>query len=246
MFQQLPESNAVVRPRFGGSVVSVVGHATAIAVLVVLTATTPTATPETIERSIYFTPPAPPSVQPVSTLAPTASSSAAASCLPACASAVSLVRLEIPIGIPAIDFTRPAMGGEPTFGHSALRGVGDGIPAGTFVDTGESWSAEQVDRPVLLRPGAPAPLFPEALRSAGVSGSVLAEFVVDTLGRIEPASVQMLSIDHDQFGAAVRAVLPKLRFLPAERQGRKVRQLVRLPFRFDLHEGEGNSNLGLI
>ena len=64
---------------------------------------------------------------------------------------------------------------------------------------------------------------------------MIVEFVVDTLGAVEAGSLQMLQSDHEQFSAAVGRVVPTLRFLPAEVKGRKVRQRVRLPFRFDLH-----------
>ncbi len=61
---------------------------------------------------------------------------------------------------------------------------------------------------------------------------VLVEFVVDTLGRVEPTSVRVVESDHPYFSDAVLRALPVYRFLPAEVQGRRVRQLVRLPFRF--------------
>ena len=95
--------------------------------------------------------------------------------------------------------------------------------------------AEQVDRAVILAPGTPMPAFPEALRAAGLSGTVLMEFVVDTAGRVEPGSIRFVQSDHELFSTAVRAVMSRLRFLPAEVKGRRVRQLVRLPFRFDVH-----------
>ena len=59
--------------------------------------------------------------------------------------------------------------------------------------------------------------------------------VVDTLGRVESGSPRVLSTEHEQFAASVRAILPKYRFLAAEAGGHRVRQLVRLPFRFSLN-----------
>ena len=66
-------------------------------------------------------------------------------------------------------------------------------------------------------------------------GSVMVEFVVDTTGRVEPGSIQLTQADHALFASAVRDVLPRYRFIPAMAAGHRVRQLVRLPFRFDLH-----------
>jgi len=92
-----------------------------------------------------------------------------------------------------------------------------------------------VDKPVIMMPGVATPNYPPMLRSAGIAGGVLVEFVVDTLGRIEPGSSRVVQSDHDLFTNAVREVMPRLRFMPAEARGHKVRQLVRLPFRFDVN-----------
>jgi hypothetical protein len=70
-------------------------------------------------------------------------------------------------------------------------------------------------------PGQRLAALPELLRSAGVGGRVLAQFVVDTAGRVEPGSLRVLSTSHPQFTAAVEAALPRMRFLPAEAAGRR-------------------------
>jgi protein TonB len=58
--------------------------------------------------------------------------------------------------------------------------------------------------------------------------------VVDTLGRVEAQSIVIREAAHDLFATAVRAVLPALRFRPAEAGGHRVRMLVELPFEFRL------------
>ena len=85
-------------------------------------------------------------------------------------------------------------------------------------------------------PGSGSPRYPDILRSAGVEGEVLAQFVVDTLGRVEPGSFKVIRKSHDLFEAAVRSALPQMRFLPAEVGGRKVKQLVQQPFVFALQK----------
>ncbi len=82
----------------------------------------------------------------------------------------------------------------------------------------------------------PRPRYPEQLRAAGVTGRVIVRLVVDTLGRVEPASVLIRESSHDLFTQSVRAILPALRFVAAEGGGRKVRMLVDLPFEFRLNE----------
>jgi periplasmic protein TonB len=94
-------------------------------------------------------------------------------------------------------------------------------------------TATTVDKAAaLLSP--PRPRYPDQLRAAGVTGRVVVRLVVDTAGRVEPASIVVRESSHDLFANAVRAVLAGLRFAPAEAGGRKVRMLVDLPFEFRL------------
>ncbi len=76
--------------------------------------------------------------------------------------------------------------------------------------------------------------YPDALRSASVQGEVLAQFVVDATGAIEPGTFKVLQSNHGDFTAAVEAALPNMRFSPAEVGGVRVRQLVQQPFTFSL------------
>jgi periplasmic protein TonB len=100
-------------------------------------------------------------------------------------------------------------------------------PGGTF-------RADQVEKQVAMLPGGGPPRYPEALRIAGVEGEVVAVFIVDDQGRVEPGSVSFLRSDNEQFEREVRATLRDMRFAPAEVGGRKVRQLVQMPFVFKL------------
>jgi protein TonB len=72
------------------------------------------------------------------------------------------------------------------------------------------------------------------LRSANVEGEVLAQFVVDTTGRADMSTFKILKSSHDLFTNSVRNVLPNMRFYAAEIGGRKVKQLVQMPFQFTL------------
>jgi protein TonB len=64
-------------------------------------------------------------------------------------------------------------------------------------------------------------------------GQVLAEFIVDSEGRVEQDSFGIVSSTHPLFSAAVRSVITSLVFRPAVRGGKLVRQLVHQPFDFD-------------
>lgn len=89
----------------------------------------------------------------------------------------------------------------------------------------------QVEVPVRAE-GALAPRYPDILRKAGVEGEVLVQFVVDTMGRVEPATFKTLKATHELFAVAVREALPGMTFTPARLKGAKVRQLVQQPFSF--------------
>jgi TonB family protein len=93
----------------------------------------------------------------------------------------------------------------------------------------------QVEQTVTARPGtSPAPKYPAELRAANIEGEVLAQFTVDTTGAPIVETFKVLRSTHDLFTQAVRNALPTLRFNPARVGGRPVRQLVQMPFNFNL------------
>ena len=94
------------------------------------------------------------------------------------------------------------------------------------------YPADQVDTPVTAEGGTVVVEFPDALLSAGVGGRVVAEFVVDTTGRPEMDTFGTVATTHALFTAAVRRAVAAGRFTPAMLGGRKVRQLVQIPFSF--------------
>ncbi len=102
---------------------------------------------------------------------------------------------------------------------------------GAAIDASQPFTADAVER-VAVVATAPEPRYPDRLRDAGVSGHVLVRFVIDTTGRIEPASVAIVESSHDLFERAVRDVLPRMRFQPASVGNRRVRMLVEMPFEF--------------
>jgi protein TonB len=70
------------------------------------------------------------------------------------------------------------------------------------------------------------------LHTAKVEGDVLVQFVVDTLGRVDSTTFHVLKSTHDLFTLAVKDVVFRYRFRPAELGGRSVKQLVQMPFDF--------------
>ena len=96
------------------------------------------------------------------------------------------------------------------------------------------YNADQVDRrakldtTVLLRLTFPPPLF-----AARVPGLVIAEFVVDSAGRVENGTLGIISSTAPLFTDAVRVALQTASYVPAIKDGRPVRQLVQQRFQFD-------------
>jgi periplasmic protein TonB len=93
-----------------------------------------------------------------------------------------------------------------------------------------------VEKQVALKPGNPPPLYPPALRNTGVEGRVIAMFVVNEMGQAEDSTVRFVSSDNRLFDDAVRTALRRMRFVPAQIGGKKVRQLVQMPFVFTLQK----------
>lgn len=95
------------------------------------------------------------------------------------------------------------------------------------------WSAALVENAPTLLAG-PTPVYPEALRRAGITGSVVVQAVIDTLGRAEPGSVTVIATPHLGFVAAARHYMLGAVFRPARVQGHPVRVLVQVPIAFML------------
>jgi protein TonB len=95
-------------------------------------------------------------------------------------------------------------------------------------------TADQVDLIARLLPGSGRPAYPETLRNAGLGGTVDVQFVIDTTGRADMRSLTILHSTHPRFTEAVNRAIAKARFSPAEVAGRKVRQVVRMPFVFSI------------
>lgn len=90
----------------------------------------------------------------------------------------------------------------------------------------------KLDEQAKLLSNSKAPRYPEILLRAGITGSTLAMFVVDTAGFPELSTFKIVRSAHPLFVEAVKASLPDTRFAPARVQGRTVRQLVQILYHF--------------
>jgi TonB family protein len=130
---------------------------------------------------------------------------------------------------------RFALDSVTSFDSDTIRVPGDGYVERQFVVAlPRAYFEFEVEKQVQAVSGSAHLRYPAALKRANIEGGVLAQFVVDTTGRVELRTFKVLRATHEDFVEAVRDVLPRLRFLPAEIGGRKVKQMVQQPFDFRL------------
>jgi TonB family protein len=94
------------------------------------------------------------------------------------------------------------------------------------------YSVLQVDQMVERFESSAAPVYPPELMRRGIEGQVDATYVVDTTGRVDTSTFQVLASGDSLFTQSVRTALADTRFRPAKRSGKAVRQLVAQRFSF--------------
>jgi periplasmic protein TonB len=149
--------------------------------------------------------------------------------------------VNIPTKIPTIDLSKALTNENDFSGKGVAGGSASGVKGGTGKegDTGKEaghsgpYFEFQVEK-VVEKIGGDAPEYPASLRDSGVEGTVLTQFVVGANGRYEPGSLKILSSSNPAFSAAVKDALPRMRFSAAQIGGKKVAQLVQMPFQFNL------------
>lgn len=118
----------------------------------------------------------------------------------------------------------------------AKRGPGD-QPISVPVDAGAPgadsvFSVLEVDSAVTRYANSASPSYPPDLLAKHIEGTVYTEYVVDTTGLADPASLVIVRSTHPEFTEAVREAMPYMRFRPAKFGTQKVRQLVEQQFTF--------------
>jgi protein TonB len=235
MFDNLIESSAKKQKRGGGTVASAIIHAVVISAAVYATAHASQELEKPKAEKVEFVTvkkdePPKPKEQPkpppdVVMKAP-----------PPKGFQVLTAPIKIPDVLPDIDLSKKVTNEEDFTGKGVAGGISKGVVGGvpTPVNSDQTFFEFQVEKQVAPFPGNSAPRYPDMLRSANVEGEVLAQFTVDTTGRAEMSTFKVLKSTHDLFTNAVRASLPNMKFYPAEVGGRKVKQLVQMPFQFSL------------
>src|SRR5205085_4047898 len=112
-------------------------------------------------------------------------------------------------------------------------GVEGGVATG-IVPTGNEVFMEAIveEKPAVL--SGPVPVYPELLKQAQITGRVLVQAIVDTLGRAEPPSVKVLQSPNPGFDQSAKSYVTKALFRPARVHGRAVRVVIQIPVDFNL------------
>src|SRR5450432_33405 len=225
----LIESRRRPEKSFGETVISIALHATVITLAVYATASAGERIKPPIEVITPIYPPQ--TAKPTTTHSPVLHPSAPR--VPAMPHGPALnPPIVIPDKLPPIDSSFGASPPESLFTIGGGDAGSSESESGSGVDSGQPWSASQVEKPALPRDHNPSPKYPSLLESSRIEGTVLAQFVVDTLGRADMGSFTVLESSNDLFSASVRAAIQHWRFFPAEAGGRKVKQIVQLPLKF--------------
>ena len=127
---------------------------------------------------------------------------------------------------------KPGHGARGKRERSGARGqLPFGPPSRHLPDT--AFSVLEVDEMVRYEESA-APIYPRELLAIGAEGLVRTEYVVDTSGMVDTTTIRVMHSDDPRFTESVRTALGGMRFRPAKRAGKVVRQLVQQRFRFKI------------
>jgi len=144
------------------------------------------------------------------------------------------VAAQIPTDIPPVDL-------QQRFDPKDFSGSGvEGGRANGIVLSGNEVYAEALveERPALL--SAPPPVYPALLKQAGIQGRVVLRAVIDTTGRVEPASIQIMKSPNPAFDQPTKDWVLKALFRPARLHGRGVRVFINLPVDYSLTAASGS------
>jgi len=229
MFNQLLESKAKKQKMAGGTTFSIVLHTVLIGAAVYATARAGVKDEKAKAEKIQFVemkkeppkvPDKPPPPKEVVVKPP-----------PPKGFQVLRAPVRIDIKIPEIDLSKAITNENDFSGKGVKGGTGSGVVGG-IANTNQTYFEFQVEKPAESLPDNPKPKYPSVLESSGIAGEVQAQFVVKSDGKADMDSFKVLKSTNELFTQAVKNVLPRMRFSPAQIGGKPVNQLVQQAFQF--------------
>lgn len=139
--------------------------------------------------------------------------------------------VKIDIKIPEIDLSKAVTNEADFSGKGVKGGTGSGVVGG-IANTNQTYFEFQVEKPAEMLQDSPKPKYPSVLESSGISGEVQAQFVVKSDGKADMDTYKTLKSTNELFTQAVKNVLPRMHFSPAQIGGKPVNQLVQQSFQF--------------
>jgi TonB family protein len=106
------------------------------------------------------------------------------------------------------------------------------VPALALESRDSVYSILDVEESATRSEGSAAPAYPPELMKEGTEGGVFIRFVVDSTGRADSSTIEIVRASHPLFAMAVRQAVPQMMFSPASMGGRHVRQAVEQNFEF--------------
>lgn len=221
MMRLWADSYAKAAPAVPSAVLSVVVHAAVIAGWVAGTLPAPGIETESFANRVYFIPP------------PDRAPAQAGS-----REAIQYIKMSVPgpgigDGPHIVGDARPTMELDKTIGDQAKDSV-TAPEAQPSAGQDSVYSVLEVDVAVVRSANSAAPAYPLSMLKARISGSVKAQYIVDTTGFADTSSLKIMTATHQDFVTAVREALPYMRFEPARIGTMKVRQLVEQQFSFKI------------
>jgi protein TonB len=230
MFNQLLESKAKRQGLAGGTVFSIILHTFLIAGAVYATATAGVKEEKKAEKIQFVEMKKEPPKEVIKEAPPPEKVVVAP---PPKGFQVLRAPVKIDIKIPEIDLSKAVTNEADFSGKGVKGGVGTGVVGGTGpVNTDQTYFEFQVERPASMLDDSPKPKYPAVLESSGIAGEVQAQFVVSSNGKADMDSFKVLKSTNELFTQAVKNVLPRMRFSPAQIGGKPVNQLVQQSFQF--------------
>ena len=162
----------------------------------------------------------------------------------------------VPDRLPDVDASAPPVKAEDFSGGGIAGGIAKGVEGGEARNTakeppsgnnngGDGAGGAPVDvnvveeRPSLQNAAEMQRvlqrLYPSMLRDAGITGQTMLKFVIDTNGRVEDGSVEVVNTSHEGFANASIQAADKFRFRPAKIGGRPVRVSITMPISWTLN-----------
>ena len=105
-------------------------------------------------------------------------------------------------------------------------------PAAAVESQDSVYSILDVEEMAARTEGSAAPVYPPELMKVGKEGGVFIRFVIDSSGRADPGTIEVVRSTHPAFTQSVRQAVPLMLFSPASVGGHHVRQAVEQNFEF--------------